>query len=207
MNAPSANDALHIVNRTAVPARVRLIWAGLRIFDVWVGPAGAVTAPRFVPPRVMVEARMTDRTMRVTYAGSTRLIASTASVTARLERHSGANLFVLHAQEGVVAGALHLANSCAEPIEYVARYADSPYVLTGCLAAGAARSIKYGQMELAVICEGISVLHALPAPQGRWVIETLPGAAGFTVGDATGHLDEYRDLGVAAPIALHGTAN
>jgi hypothetical protein len=206
MNAFPKRDALEVVNCTAGLVRVRLLCTGYQIWDVWVGPAGAITVPTFAPPRLKLEARLTDHRVRVTHVAQTPWLGASVNVTARLERRTGADLFALPAQENPVANTLRLCNSCAAAMEYAVRYADSPYVLKGCLAPGATRVVRHGSLELVVILNGISVQQTLPAPHGRWLVTMLPQAGCFAVVDGAQQLDELHHQGLATPVALHRIA-
>lgn len=206
MNAFPKRAALEVVNCTAEPVRVRLLCTGYQILDVWVGPAGAIEVPPFAPPHLKLEVRLTDHRSRVTYAAQTPWLDSSVNVTARLERRTGADLFALPAQDSSTTDTLRLCNSCADTMEFAVRYADSPYVLNGCLAPGATRAIKHGALELMAIVDGISVQQTLPASHGRWLVTMLPQAGGFALIDGTQQLDELNHQDIATPVALRRIA-
>ncbi|MFM0289954.1 hypothetical protein [Paraburkholderia megapolitana] len=179
MTAPRSAPTLQLLNRTAQPARARLLCANHMVWDVWVTAMGAVTAPAFVPPWLTLEARVTERRTQVTYLSIAVGARSDSAIVARLEQRNGARFFALDTQEATVAGALQLINRSDCPLDFSARYSGSPYVLTGFVNPGAALQVAYSLLDLVVVQNGCSTQRSLPTPDGAWVITSPPETAGF----------------------------
>ncbi len=170
---------LHVINRTARAARVRLSCSGYMIWDVWVTPMGAALAPGFATQRLTLDARLTDRAHQVVYHSSTAGASAASTVTARLMSMGGAHMFVVDARAQTAAPALHVHNDSNGVLDFVARYPGSPYRLAGAVEPGRTLRITYARLEMVVVQDGLSVLRQLPAAEGTWIIQPPPTAGGF----------------------------
>jgi hypothetical protein len=182
MTAPRA-ATLHLFNRTHQPARARLCCANYLVWDVWISAMGSVCAPAFAPAQLTLEARFVDSRKQVAHMSVTASVNSACRIDGRLERRSGADFFALAVQEGGVDNGLSLSNLTAGPLDFIARYPDSPYVLAGFVKAGASLLVDYSVLDLIVIQDGMSVQRRLPARHGDWVIAPAAQPEGFVVID------------------------
>lgn len=173
------NQVLHVVNRTARAARVRLSCADHLIWDVWVTPMGAALAPAFAPQRMTLDARVIERATQVAYHSTATGVDALSTITARLVSDSGARMFTLDACPQTAAPGLHMQNETSGMLDFVARYPDSPYRLAGFVEPGRLLRITYAPLDLMIVQDGLSVLQRLPAAAGAWVIEPPSVVGGF----------------------------
>jgi hypothetical protein len=181
MNMLLPSRRLHLLNRTGQPARVRLLCANRMAWEVWLPAMGAVAAPPFAPTQVSLQAKLTDPRTHVTYLSRIARVRPVCSVMARMEQLSGAGIFVLEARDANVANALQIINQGAGSLDFVARYHDSPYRLTGFVKPGGVVQIAWALLDLVVVQNGFSVQQRLPGPEGIWAIDASGDAAGFPV--------------------------
>jgi hypothetical protein len=186
MTAPRPAATLHLFNHTAQPARARLCCANHVVWDVWISAMGSVAAPAFAPAQLNLEAGFIDTRKQVEHRSVTALVNSACRIEGRLERRSGADFFALAVQEGGVDNGLLLSNLTAGPLDFIARYPESPYVLAGFVKPGASLLIDYGVLDLMVIQDGMSVQRRLSAPHGGWVVAPAARPAGFAITDCPG---------------------
>jgi hypothetical protein len=170
MTAPSPTDVFAVRNETDEPVRLWLLCSGYRVWDVWIAPRGAVSAPTFPPAQMTLEGQLVEQYSRVVYGARTVPRSSSGAVVATLERLSGANLLTLAAGEPVTANGLRISNTSGEPLNFVVRYCDSPYAATGFVSPCAKVDLKYDALAIVVTLDGLSVRRELDAAPGRWSV-------------------------------------
>lgn len=183
MTAPRPAATLRFVNRTAQAARARLCCASYVVWDVWISAMGSVAAPAFAPAQLKLEAGFIDTRKQVEHRSVTAAVNSACRIEGRLEGRNGADLFALAVQEGGVDNGLLLSNLTAGPLDFIAHYPDSPYVLAGFVKPGASLVIDYSVLDLMVIQDGMSVQRRLSAPHGDWVVAPAARPVGFDITD------------------------
>lgn len=153
--AGSASNRLHLLNRSALPARLRFSSSRRLVWDSWLAPGGGIQVPD--PRRCDVEAcaSFTDPGNHVTYTATASLSGNNGGLAARMCGIAGAWRFNLDAEDGDGRG-LRLQNFTAAAVHFECRFSNSPFLAVVVLDAGSTARLDLGDTEVSVIIDGMT---------------------------------------------------
>ncbi|HEX7636818.1 MAG TPA: hypothetical protein VF457_00345, partial [Burkholderiaceae bacterium] len=91
----SHSEALLLLNRHDVPARVRLSCGDIVVWDAWLPASGSASAPAFPGRSLSVDVATRDAATCVRWTTCREAVAPGASLVARMVADRGATLFAL----------------------------------------------------------------------------------------------------------------
>jgi len=158
------------------PVRARLLCAGVQTWDVWIGPAGRVSAPAFPPPRALVQAQWHNPSEQVCHEVQSPEWPLQGHWQLRWQRMAGLPCLNWSNLTGEVSAGLQISNPHGCALQMALRFSNSPYRMQWALAAGARWRLEPARLSLLVVSQGVSAECAVPQGHGSWALLSQQGA-------------------------------
>ncbi|HYD80325.1 MAG TPA: hypothetical protein VEC06_10990 [Paucimonas sp.] len=147
---------LRIVNRTALPARLRFRCDGRPAWDAWIAPGGEAIVPEPRSDRLTCSARYDDPETRVAFVLPAGPVFPGYCLAAGMHHVAQAAQFVCAMEPGSAPHAVGIANRTGGDVGFTLRFLGSPFAVQLPVRAGDRAQFRPQEFDLVVTLAGVT---------------------------------------------------